>query len=112
VLRTTISKLDTSKAPMLRKLIAKMENPPIPLNRELIKEDMDADGYVKGNVVVSMSRVNATEYDGEYFLDLLSELLTGSVGLMDMDFNIVDVLHGDKLVMEVSGDAREIFKGE
>lgn len=111
LVRKAIAKLDTAEAPSLLKVLEEMENPPTPLTRELTVADMDADGYVKGNVAVSWSAVNVTEYDGEHFLDLLSTLLIGSEGLLDMDYRLVDVLPNDTLVIEVSGDANLALKG-
>lgn len=74
-----------------------------------IKKQMADKGNVCGLVRVSLCDVIDNDLEG--FLDILSEGLTGSPLLMDINYN-VDHNEDDDLIIYVTGDASEIIEVE
>ena len=66
-------------------------------------------GRIHGFVRVHLSDVIDNDLEG--FLDILSEKLTGSLLLMDINYNI-DHTEDDDLILYVTGDASEIIEIE
>lgn len=73
-----------------------------PLDKPLTKEDVDADGWVRGVIRMELSEFINNDLEG--VLDLLSERLTGSGLLSDIAYEVVGH-DGDTLFVRVSGDA-------
>jgi len=80
-----------------------------PLTLEQLKEQADEDNYVSGVVLVDLS--DAIDNDLEGWLDLLSEKLTGSPLLMDINYRVVGQ-RDNELKIEVTGDVSGIIDCE
>lgn len=65
-------------------------------------------GRVRGTVVVDLNQFHV---DDEWFLDLISEGLTGSLLLRDIQWRVVDVEDSNECVLEVDGDPSDIKDG-
>lgn len=83
-----------------------------PFSEEEIKTLRDEAGYISGIVAVSLS--NLIEGDRDNFLDYISEKLTGSPLLMDIDFKVVGGVpeNEDLVLIEVVGDTSAIVEVE
>lgn len=73
--------------------------------------DLLKDGTVQGLVKLDLSSLLEDDKVLEYFLDALSEQLTDSGLLSDIDYQVVDVEDGSTLVVEVNGDPSMIKDG-
>lgn len=78
-----------------------------PLTKEQMKVMVDEKCYIKGIVPVELSDMIDCSLDE--FLDMLSEKLTDSPCLMEINYNIVGVINDYTVAMEVSGDVSEIL---
>ncbi len=81
-----------------------------PYTTEQMKALKNKDNYITGNLVVHVSEL--INNDLESFLDRLSEALTGSPLLMNIDYSIIGVLSPDDLIIKVSGDVTAILEPE
>ena len=87
-----------------------------PLTKKEIKEKMDENGYIVGNVLVDTD--DMIDNDMEGFLDILSERLTGTPCLIDINYRIVGIVgsedkeHAGLIIMEVQGDTTMIVDEE
>lgn len=81
-----------------------------PYTREELRSNMDEDGYVEGKVIVDFNQI--LDIDLEGFLDCLSERLTGSLLLMNIDYDIVGIVGPNELVINVSGNVSNIIDTE
>ena len=81
-----------------------------PYTREELRSNMDEDGCVEGKVIVDFNQI--LDIDLEGFLDCLSERLTGSLLLMNIDYNVVGIIGPDELVINVSGNVSNIIDTE
>lgn len=81
-----------------------------PYTREELRSNMNEDGYVEGKVIVDFHQILDIGLEG--FLDCLSERLTGSPLLMNIDYNVVGIVGPDELVINVSGDVSNIIDKE
>jgi hypothetical protein len=63
-------------------------------------------GYITGTVAIDLGDV--IDGDLEAFLDLLSEALTGSGLLMDINYRLVGVDDDHTMRLEVTGDPQQI----
>ena len=78
-----------------------------PLTKEQMKVMVDEDYYIKGIVPVALG--DMIDYSFDDFLDILSEKLTDSPCLMDIQYKVVGVVNENVVAMEVSGDVSEIL---
>lgn len=76
----------------------------VPLSRDEIKKQIEEneDRIVTGIVSVNLGSV--IDDDVESFLDRLSRMLIGSETLMNIEYDVVDVLQNDYLLIRVSGE--------
>lgn len=87
-----------------------------PLTKNEIKEKTDENGYIAGNVLVDTDDMIDSDLEG--FLDILSERLTGSPCLMDINYRIVGIVgsedkeHAGLIIMEVQGNTTMIVDEE
>ena len=81
--------------------------PKLTLNE--MKKQMNENDRVTGLVRVSLCDIIDNDLEG--FLDILSEGLTGSPLLMDIDYN-VDHAEDNDLIIHVTGDASTIIETE
>lgn len=77
-----------------------------PLTIDQMQADFDADGYVTGNVLLDLN--DAIDGDLDYWLDLCSERLTGSICGTDIDYEVVGADDG-MLVVRVTLDPSMIL---
>lgn len=78
-----------------------------PFPMELMEEALEGDnnGYIEGVVAVELSDIIDRDFDG--FLDLLSEKLTGTELLMDINYQVVG--HDENILfINVRGDVSDI----
>lgn len=87
----------------------KQEDPA--LYRQRTAQDVDSDGWVEGLVRVEINELIRNDLEG--FLDILSERLTGSGLLADINYS-VQGYDGpkDEVVLLVSGDASQCFRDD
>jgi hypothetical protein len=78
-----------------------------PLTEKQMRKQMDANGYVEGIVPVELEEI--VDMDRSAFLVLLSELLTDSTELEDVDYELVGH-DGSTLHLHVTGDATSILE--
>lgn len=78
-----------------------------PLTAIQMKRQMDANGYVEGIVPVDLDEI--VDSDRDAFIAMLSELLTDSGDLDELEYEVVGH-DGDMLHILVSGDATEILR--
>lgn len=85
-----------------------------PYDSQDIRERMDANGYVEGNVAVPLSDIIDNDLEG--FLDLLAEKLVDSVCLMDISYRAVGILDPGSddasVIISVRGDASECIEDD
>lgn len=83
-----------------------------PMTEEEMRANQDDAGYISGVVAVSLS--DLIEGDRDNFLDYISEKLTGSPLLMNIDFKVVGGVpeNEDLVLIEVVGDASGIIEAE
>lgn len=77
-----------------------------PLTPVQMRRQMDANGYVEGIVPVDLDEIIDSDRDG--FLSMLSELLTDSADLEDLEYEVVGA-DSDTLHILVSGDATALL---
>jgi hypothetical protein len=78
-----------------------------PLTEKKMRKQMDANGYVEGTVPVELEEI--IDLDRNAILELLSELLTDSTELDDIDYDLVGY-DGSTLHLHVTGDAGAILE--
>ena len=80
-----------------------------PLTIEAMKRQMEENDEVTGIIRIELS--DAIESGLEWFLDFISEELTGSPLLMDVDYEVLaaDI---DWIYLKVTGDASNIIEDE
>jgi len=78
-----------------------------PLTHAQMKRQMDAEGYVEGVVPVDLDEI--VDCDRDTFIGMLSEMLTDSVELDDVEYEVVGH-DGDMLHILVSGDATGLLE--
>lgn len=78
-----------------------------PLTAAQMRRQMDANGYVEGIVPVELDEI--IDSDRDAFFAMLSELLTDSPDLEDLEYEVVGA-EGDTLHMLVSGDATSLLE--
>lgn len=79
-----------------------------PMTYEEIKENMDDNCFIKGNIVINLSEIIDNDFEG--FLDIISNRLVGSPLLMDINYNVVGCENGDVLIIQVRGDVSNIIE--
>jgi len=77
-----------------------------PLTQAQIRRQMDANGYVEGVIPVDLDEI--IDSDRDAFLAMLSEMLTDSPDLDDLEYEVVGH-DGDMLHVLVSGDATTLL---
>ena len=77
-----------------------------PLTQAQIRRQMDANGYVEGVIPVDLDEI--VDSDRDAFIAMLSEMLTDSPDLDDLEYEVVGN-DGDTLHIEVSGDATALL---
>jgi hypothetical protein len=77
-----------------------------PLTHAQMRRQMDANGYVEGVVPVDLDEI--IDSDRDTFLSMMSELLTDSSELEDLEYEVVGA-DGDTLHILVSGDATALL---
>ncbi len=77
-----------------------------PLTAARMRRQMDANGYVEGVVAVDIDEI--IDADRDTFIGMLSEMLTDSPDLDDLEYEVVGN-DGDTLHIEVSGDATALL---
>lgn len=78
-----------------------------PLTIEEMKERQNSEGFITAIVAVNFNDVVVN--DQEYFLDLLSEKVTGKTTLQMVNYNLVGHQNGITVLLEVSGDVSRIL---
>lgn len=78
--------------------------------KQMILATSDESTYVQSNIVVELDDIIGNGL--EEFFDLLSEHLTGSPCLMDVNYKAIDTLADGRLVLHVSGDVSNILEFE
>lgn len=79
-----------------------------PLTEEQMKEMITEDNpYLSGNIIVDQNEMIDNDLEG--FLDLISERLTGSPLLMDIDYKPIDVLEDGRIIFRARGDVSSIL---
>ena len=76
--------------------------------QELSKNDPN--GYIEG--VISFDLKDAIDNDFEGFLDIISEALTGTDILMDLNYSVVGAGPDGSIHLKVSGDPSSILGEE
>lgn len=79
-----------------------------PLSKEKMIQNKNEDGYIEGKVMVHLSDIIDNDLEG--FLDLISEKLTGSPLLMDINYDVVDGTAEGCIIIKVRGDVSEILE--
>lgn len=79
-----------------------------PLTYKQLRDMKDEDNKVKGIVLTSTTEL--IEGDRDQLLDTLSERLTGSTFLYDMDFTFLGQIDEENMMVEVSGNVTDILK--
>jgi hypothetical protein len=77
-----------------------------PLTHAQMRRQMEANGYVEGVVPVDLDEI--IDSDRDTFLSMMSELLTDSSELEDLEYEVVGA-DGDTLHILVSGDATALL---
>ena len=85
--------------------------PPLehPLTIEQMRVQADEEYYIEGVVKLDLDEV--VDWDGESFLDNLSERLTGTLMLGCIDYEVVGH-EGDELHVKVTGEVASILEVE
>lgn len=79
--------------------------------RQRTAQDVDSDGWVEGLVRVEINELIRNDLEG--FLDILSERLTGSGLLADINYSVQGCDGpNDEVVLLVSGDASQCFRDD
>lgn len=78
-----------------------------PLTQEQMKAMMNENCYVTAIVPVYVSDLIDNDLEG--VLDLLSELMTGSLCLMNIGYKVVGVIDEYTLAIQVEGDVSEVI---
>lgn len=73
-----------------------------PLTPDEIRARLDAEGYLTGDITVSLDDV--IDLDLEGFVDLCSDRLVGSPLLMAVEYTAVGVHTDGSLIIRVTGD--------
>lgn len=73
-----------------------------------LAQKCDDDRYITANILVDISELINNDFEG--VLDILSERVTGTLLLMDINYTVIDTLPDDMLVMQVSGDVSNIIE--
>lgn len=85
-----------------------------PYTQKEMKEHMDENGYVRGNVAITLSEI--IDCDFEQFLDLCAVRLVDNECLMDVNYKAVDIRNVESgnadIIIEVSGDVSEIIEDD
>lgn len=81
-----------------------------PLTYTQLREMKDEDNNVEGIVLTSTTEL--IEGDRDQLLNTLSERLTGSTLLYDMDFKFLGQIDEENMMVEVSGNVTDILKQE
>lgn len=81
-----------------------------PLKVEEMKRMMEQKGYIEAIVPVELNEL--LNGDLESFLDLISELATGSVCLMNIDYEMIQVINPYTVAIKVTGDASSVLDWE
>lgn len=81
-----------------------------PLTYKQLRDMKDEDNKVKGIVLTSTTEL--IEGDRDQLLDTLSERLTGSTLLNDMDFTFLGQIDEENMMVEVSGNVIDILEQE
>lgn len=81
-----------------------------PLTYNQMREMKDEDNKVEGIVLTSTTEL--IEGDRDQLLDTLSERLTGSTLLYDMDFTFLGQIDEENMMVKVSGNVTDILKQE
>jgi hypothetical protein len=77
-----------------------------PLTHAQMRRQMDVEGYVEGTVPVDLDEI--VDCDRDTFIGMLSEMLTDSPDLEDVEYEVVGH-DGDMLHILVSGDASALL---
>jgi len=77
-----------------------------PLTHTQMRRQMDIEGYVEGIVPVNLDEI--IDCDRDTFIGMLSEMLTDSPDLEDVEYEVVGH-DGDMLHILVSGDASALL---
>ena len=78
-----------------------------PLTHTQMRRQMDIEGYVEGIVPVNLDEI--IDCDRDTFIGMLSEMLTDSPDLEDVEYEVVGH-DGDMLHILVSGDASALLE--
>lgn len=78
-----------------------------PLTERQIRRQMEANGYVEGTVGVDLEEI--IDSDREAYMELLSELLTDSTELEEIEYEVVGIDDG-MLHIHVRGDATALLE--
>lgn len=78
-----------------------------PYTKEEIRLNLDDDGYISGEVAVSLNEIIHTDLEG--FLDLISERLVGTSLLADISYELSDSSGSGNLVIKVTGDPSDLL---
>jgi len=78
-----------------------------PLTHTQMRRQMDVEGYVEGIVPVNLDEI--IDCDRDTFIGMLSEMLTDSPDLEDVEYEVVGH-DGDMLHILVSGDASALLE--
>lgn len=81
-----------------------------PLTQAEMHEKRDEDNYVEANILMDLSEF--TDNDFETALDIMSERLVDSPLLMDINYDVIDTLPDDMLVVHVRGDVSAVLDEE
>lgn len=72
-----------------------------------VRSNLDAEGYVSGEVAVELNEIINSDLEG--FLDLISDKLVGSVLLSDISYEASGVSGTGQLVIRVTGDPSDLL---
>lgn len=100
--------LPTWFAARLSATLGRVQVPDKPLTAKEIEKQYSETTNVEGIVYLNFGEV--VGMDLECFLDTLSELLTGSSLLMDIDYRVVGVEGDSRLLVKVDGDPSMILE--
>jgi len=78
-----------------------------PLTHAQMRRQMDANGYVEGIIPLDLDEI--IDSDRDTFIGMLSEMLTDSADLDDLEYEVVGH-DGDTLHILVSGDATALLE--
>lgn len=81
-----------------------------PLTQAEMRKKRDKDNYVEANILMDLSEF--TDNDFETVLDIISTRLVGSPLLMGINYDVIDALPDDMLVVHVRGDVSAVLDEE